>query len=301
MKLAPIALFTYKKLAPLKATIEALQKNNLAKHSELIIFSDGPKKDSDKIQIQEVRSYLKSINGFKKIDLNFSEKNKGLAVSIIEGVSKILEENETIIVLEDDLLTSVNFLDFMNKSLDYYKNNKKIHSISGYTPQIDLKNSYPYDIYFTQRASSWGWATYKSKWKEVDWKVTDYIRFKKNKKLHRKFNAMGSDMSFMLSKQMKGNIDSWAIRWCYHQFKEDLYTVFPVQSKIQNIGFTEGATHTKGNSETLRFATIFDKTNKINFNFKDNIVLEKYFIKQFIKPYSIKTRIYYKLKGILQN
>ncbi|GAL71319.1 glycosyltransferase [Jejuia pallidilutea] len=141
MDLAPIALFTYKKLAPLKATVEALKSNNLAEKSELIVFSDGPKKESDTPQIEAVRAYIKTITGFKKITCIFSKNNKGLAKSILEGVTQILKQNETVIVLEDDLKTSINFLDFMNESLDFYKDNDKIISISGYTPPIKVPNN----------------------------------------------------------------------------------------------------------------------------------------------------------------
>ncbi|WP_282132736.1 sugar transferase [Cellulophaga baltica] len=299
MNLAPIALFTYKKLAPLKAAIEALKKNNLAKDSNLIVFSDGPKKASDIGQIKKVRDYIETISGFKSVVHNFSDSNKGLAVSIVGGVSRILKQHETVIVLEDDLLTSPNFLDFMNESLNHYKNNNKIISISGYTPPIKNLKNYSFDNYFTQRASSWGWATYREQWLRVDWDVTDYSQFEKNTIAKKKFNNMGSDMTFMLAKQMKGSIDSWAIRWCYHQFRNDLYTVFPMVSKINNIGFTEGATHTKGNSEMARFATPIDTKNSTSFKFNNDISLETSFIKQFIVPYSIKTRILYKLKGIV--
>lgn len=299
MKLAPIALFTYKKIGPLKATIAALKRNNLAKQSELIVFSDGPKTSKDIEQIEAVRTYINSITGFKKMSTIFSKKNKGLASSITDGVSMILENHESIIVLEDDLKSSRNFLDFMNQSLEYYKGNSKIMSISGYTPPIKLPNGSEHDNYFTQRASSWGWATYKTQWEKVDWKVSDYSSFKNNNSAKKKFNKMGSDLSFMLSKQMKKTIDSWAIRWCYHQFKNNLYTVFPMTSKIENIGFSDLATHTKGNTEMLRFATPLDISNTVNFNFADDVKLNDIFIKQFTVPYSIKTRVLYKIKGYL--
>ncbi|WP_282124603.1 sugar transferase [Algibacter mikhailovii] len=295
---APILLFTYKRLEPLIITIEALKKNNLASESDLFIFSDGPKKKEDESSIDEIRMFLKTIDGFKRIEIIESPYNQGLANSIIGGVTKVMKRYNKVIVLEDDLKTSTNFLDFMNKSLDYYENNKKIMSISGYTPPIVTPEGYTYDNYFTQRASSWGWATYKSQWEKVDWSVSGYNDFKKNFKAKRKFNKMGSDMAFMLSKQMNKAIDSWAIRWCYHQFKNDLYTVFPISSKIDNIGFAEGATHTKGNSEILRFASPIDNSKYSEFNFKDVIVLDSSFIKQFVVPYSMKTRIKYKLKGI---
>ena len=114
MKLAPIVLFTYNRPWHTKQTIEALQKNELAKESELFIFSDGGKDEASWKKVNEVREYLKTINGFKKVILTFQDKNIGLADSIISGVTKIVNKYEKIIVLEDDHVTNKFFLKFMN-------------------------------------------------------------------------------------------------------------------------------------------------------------------------------------------
>ncbi|WP_298487927.1 sugar phosphate nucleotidyltransferase [uncultured Maribacter sp.] len=298
MLLAPIALFTFKKLEPLKATVAALKKNKLAQYSELVIYSDAPIHVNDIERVNMVRAYLKTITGFKKVTINLATVNKGLANAIIEGVSDLLEQHETVIVMEDDLLCSTNFLAYMNAALNFYKNDPKVFSIAGYSPPISESKNYEYDIYFSKRASSWGWATYKSQWKKVDWQVNDYSHFKHDDNAKKAFNRMGSDLTGMLKKQMKGKIDSWAIRWCFHQFKNELFTVFPTKSKIINIGFIKGATHTKGKSQNLRFTTPLDVTNTMNFRFKPDVIMEKQFINDFIKPYRLTTRLKYKIRTL---
>lgn len=299
MKISPIALFTFKKLEPLQVTVEALKRNTLAKNSELVVFSDAAAKSGDKEAVTAVRAYLNTIEGFKKVSIVLAETNKGLANSIIDGVSQLLELHETIIVLEDDLVCSTNFLSYMNAALAFYEDNPKIHSIAGYSPPVSVPTNYLYDNYFTKRASSWGWATYRTQWDKVDWNVSDYEEFKTNGRAQKKFNLMGSDLTSMLSKQMNGKIDSWAIRWCYHQYKNDLFTVFPVYSKIENIGFTSGATHTTGKNQGSRFTTVLDTSDTLEFSFNPKISLNIRFIKDFVKPYSLSTRIYYKLKSVL--
>ena len=295
--MAPVLIFTYKKLAPLQRAIAALRNNTLANESEVIIFSDGPKNASDHNQIEAVRAYIKQINGFKKVTIHASNQNRGLATSIIGGVSETLNTFDAVIVLEDDLVTSINFLDFMNHALVKYQNDRRIHSIAGYTVPVKIPENYQFDTYFTQRASSWGWATWSNRWDKVDWEVSDYSFFAENKAAQRRFNAMGSDMSAMLAKQMQGKISSWAIRWCYHQFKNGLYTVYPTVSKVSNIGFGEDATHTKGS--TKRYATPLDISGKRDFKFNPNPELKEPFISQFVSTFSIKTRIYYKIKDYL--
>ena len=285
--ITPICLFTYNRLEETQQTVTALQQNFLAKESDLFIFSDGPKNEASFIKVNDVREYLKTIKGFKSITIFESQTNKGLANSIISGVTQIIEEYGKIIVLEDDLITTPNFLDFMNQALKFYEY-KPIFSISGYSFDLPSLKSYPKDFYLGYRASSWGWATWKDQWKSVDWEVEGYEQFSKSLKQQRRFMRGGSDMPRMLKNQMKGKIDSWAIRWCYDQFQKDLLTVFPSISKIRSIGFGENATHTKS---TQRFYTTLDKglQRDFNFNFPEQIV-ENITI-EFREKFSILSRL----------
>ncbi|OXS79114.1 glycosyltransferase [Domibacillus enclensis] len=241
--LAPILLFVYNRPDTTKKTIEALIKNELSKESELYIFSDAAKDTSQKKKVDEVRKIIHDVNGFKNVHLKIEEKNKGLANSIIDGVTKVAENQGKVIVLEDDLITSPWFLRYMNDTLNLYEDNSKIWSISGYSPAINFPEDYNNDLYLTGRACSWGWATWNSRWKLIDWDISNYSSFKKDKKQKKAFNRQGNDMSFMLRNQMKGYIDSWAIRWCYNQFLNNSLTIYPRYSYIENIGFKNSSTH----------------------------------------------------------
>src|SRR5579863_6230416 len=261
---APILLFCYKRLDSLRYTVNALKKCASALESELYIFSDGAKADKDKKAVAEVRSFIKDITGFKKVIIKESEKNMGLAASIIEGVTNVFEFSDRVIVLEDDLVVSTNFLAYMNQALEFYTDHSNIYSISGYTIPMKIPAGHPYDVYFLPRASSWGWATWKNRWKNIDWQVSDFAEFSKNKGAIKEFNKGGSDMFNMLKRQMNGEIDSWAIRWCYHQFKAKTYSVYPLLSKVQNEGFTSDATNTYVYN---RYQTKLDDGSELNFNF----------------------------------
>ncbi|MGZ5253575.1 MAG: glycosyltransferase [Flavitalea sp.] len=291
MNLAPVVVFCYKRIDTLRKTIEALKENPEAAQTHLIVFSDGPKKEADHLSVAMVRDYIHHLDGFRMITTYFSETNKGLANSIIEGVTLVFQKYDRVIVLEDDLVTSNNFLSYMNQALDFYEFNNRIFSISGYTSII--KNGDASKVYFTKRASSWGWATWRKRWNFIDWEVKDYVDFYIDAKSRKEFNRMGSDLSGMLDKQMSGKINSWAIRWCYHQFKQDLYTVFPQVSKVRNIGFNPEGTHTIDHFN--RFDTILDKSSSTNFEFTDEVMLDKNIFRQFYSKYSVITRIRYRL------
>ena len=289
--LAPIVLFTYRRVP--KETIESLLQNDLAKQSELFIYSDGYKSEVDKNDVLEVREYLKSIKGFKSTHIIKTVQNKGLANSIIGGVTEIINKYQKVIVLEDDLIVSSDFLEYMNNALNFYENDKKIWSISGYGPKLPcLKNSKD-NLYLSPRASSWGWATWKDRWEIIDWEVKDFLTLKANKDLRKKFNFGGNDMYKMLELQMLGKVDSWAIRWCYSQFIYDMYTVYPRKSKIINDGFNDNkGTHNSGKNSKLTL-----ELDNHRVAFKELHVEEKMIecFKEF-HDLSLKTRIGYFLK-----
>ncbi|KOH46927.1 glycosyltransferase family 2 protein [Sunxiuqinia dokdonensis] len=286
--LAPICLFTYNRLAETQQTIEALQNNFLASESELFIFSDGPKNEASKPKVTEVRAFLHSVSGFKSVSLIEANENKGLARSIISGVSEIIKKYGKVIVLEDDLITSPNFLDFMNQALNFYRDHENIFSISGYSLDLPSLEGYEADYYLGYRASSWGWGTWLDRWEQIDWAVSDYKKFIFDPFEHIKFMRGGSDLPFMLWKQMNGKIDSWAIRWCFHQYRREQLTVFPSQSKVTSIGYGEEATHTK---ETNRFDTNLDDGVNRLFSFDLDLRLEKKLVKEFRNKFSVYKRI----------
>lgn len=293
VKFSPILLFTYNRLKETKITIEALQENIGASESDLFIFSDAPKNKEAIESVHSVREYLKTISGFKSINVIERNKNYGLATSIISGVSEIIERYGSVIVLEDDLITSPNFLSYMNKALQTYESNSKIWSISGFSFPISAPEGYEYDALFGIRSTSWGWATWKNRWEKVDWEVSDYKEFLKNKKARKAFKQGGSDLCKMLNDQMTGKINSWAIRFCYAQFKNQCFDLYPTQSKVMSIGFAGDATHTKGMEK--RFETQVDQTDKRDFSFPTKVEIIPSVLAQFQSYFSIYTRLKYKI------
>lgn len=293
-KLAIIVVFTYRRIPD--KLIESLRHNSLSKESNIIIFSDGYKNDLDKNDILEVREYLKEIIGFNSVKIIEANQNKGLANSIISGVTEVFNSTEKIIVLEDDLIVSDDFLEYMNKALDFYNTDEKIWSISGYGPNLPCLENHYDDLYLSTRGSSWGWATWKDRWDKVDWEVKGFDNLRTNQEMQNKFNLGGNDMYKMLELQMLGKIDSWAIRWCFSQFTLNKYTVFPKKTKIINDGFNDNkGTHNSGVYEKLSLEINHEKVK-----FKD-LSIDNSIIKCFQKFHnlSLKTMIgyWFKKKG----
>ena len=237
-QLAPIVIFVYRR--EIGRLIKTLKSDPLAAQSDLIVFSDGPRDDSDAEDVTRVRASLQNIDGFKSIRVVSSTHNKGLAASIIDGVTEVIDQYGKIIVLEDDLVVSKDFLQYMNDALAYFENDARVWSVSGYGANLPDLGQYTHDIYLAPRANSWGWATWKDRWDKTDWEVLGFDALRQDKQLQTAFNRGGNDLYRMLDLQMNGRIDSWAIRWSYSQFKYGMYTVFPVVSKVANEGFADG-------------------------------------------------------------
>ncbi len=160
----------------------------------------------------------------------------------------------------------------MNQALDTFKNHKNLYSVSGYAFNFKNENINE-DAYLLNRPWPWGWATWKDRWIDIDWDMKAYQSFKKNKNSQKDFQALGSDVNNMLSKQMSGKIDSWYIRFTFHQFMNEGLTIYPKISKVDNAGFDNIATHNKGLKN--RFITPLDTTDKIHFRLPQFIQLNQ--------------------------
>ncbi len=243
---APVILFVYNRPRHAERTLRSLSACPEAGKSALFIFSDGPRSTEDHSAVAEVRAVCRSLtseNIFSSVTIREAKENRGLAQSVITGISQIIDMYGSVIVIEDDLVCSPDLLTFMNNALTFYEQDRRIWSISGYTPRITLPKRYHHDIYCTVRASSNGYGTWKDRWKTVDWNVSDYDSFRRSLLLRRRFNRGGLDLSEMLDNQMRGLIDSWAVRWCYSQFRQGMFTIYPRISRVQNIGFDNSGTH----------------------------------------------------------
>ena len=296
--LAPVCVFVYKRPAETRQLIQALQANYLSSETDVIIYSDAPKKSADTGAVDAVRDFITTVNGFKSVRIILRESNLGLAQSIITGVSEVLRDYGKVIVLEDDLVTARNFLDFMNAALDFYETRASVFAISGYSYPMKSMRGNSFDMAFGHRSYSWGWATWHDRWNLVDWDIADYNKFIRNRDDCSRFNkGGGSDLSNMLARQMAGKIDSWMIRWVYAQFKYGLLDVFPSASKVLNIGFNGTATHTRCSDR--RYRTILDTGTKRVFQFNPVPAVNYDVQKELEWLHSYRRRAFYKMLDLL--
>ena len=242
MMLAPIVLFVYNRPEHTLKTLQALQSNTLASQSTLHIYADGPKEGASASlleNINAVRRIIASEQWCGEVILHESSVNKGLYSSVREGVTEIVEQAGRVIVMEDDLQTSPAFLSYMNHALEYYDGRKSVFSISGYnypSGKMQIPDDYAYDTYVSLRNASWGWATWKDRWAQVDWDVNAYKKISVSPMLQEALNRMGDDEYEMLQMQQEGVLNIWSIQFTIAHFVNHAVAIYPAVSYVHNIG-----------------------------------------------------------------
>src|SRR5262245_27468980 len=235
---APIVLFAFNRPDHTRRTLTALKQNYLADSSLLFIYIDGPKKDFSKEQVERlnvVKEVAKERRWCSEVKIIESIANKGLAASVTQGVTEVVNQFGRVIVLEDDLVPDQWFLKFMNDALTVYENETEVVSVAGYIYPVNkpLPNNF-----FLKGADCWGWATWRRGW--------DIFEDDGNKLLSKlQTENLTSDFDFyscypyvqMLKDQIAKKNDSWAILWYASAYLKNKYTLYPGQSLIHNIGF----------------------------------------------------------------
>lgn len=257
MELSPIGLSVYSRLPHIKKTVTSLSRNKLASESILFIFSDGPQR-GDEEKVRAVRRYLRTISGFKEIHIIERDRNSRVENNR-NGIRRLLDEYGKIIYLEEDIVTAPKFIDFMNKALDFYRNDPRIISVTGYSPPIILPSGYVKDIYLSLRFSAWGFGIWKDRYDKIKMKIEGYDNFHKDPKALKRFRMGGEDLMELLRLEFEGKIDALDVKIMFQQFQQNLYTLAPARSLVQNTGHDGTGVHC---TKTDKYSSVLDMSER---------------------------------------
>jgi Glycosyl transferase family 2 len=248
---APIAIFAYKRPEHLRSTLDSLKRCDGFAGSKIIVFGDGPKTRSDHDAVETTRRIVRAELG-SQAEYHFRDKNAGLAASIMDGVNQVTQRFGRVIVLEDDLDLSPNFLAYVNAGLDRYEQETRVYQISAQlfdTPELHERH----EALFLPFTTSWGWGTWRRAWDRFDPTAEGWQQLRTDRALRRQFNLGESyDFSTMLERQMAGFGDSWAIRWYWSVFRNKGVACFPPVSLVRNTGLDGSGTHGRGKLRRFR-------------------------------------------------
>ena len=253
-----ICIFAYKRPAHLKRVLDALAANPPAAGLPLIVYVDGPRGEADQAAVAEVVAVAQQAKGFLSVEVRPSPENLGLYRSLTGGIGEILAEYESIIVLEDDILTSPHFLQFMLDGLELYQDSPEVGSITGYTPPIT--QGLP-ETFFLRGADCWGWATWRDRWALYRHDAKAMAREIRDRGLAREFDLLGHyPYLAMLEGRAAGKNNSWAICWHSSCFLAGNLILYPGRSLVSNIGFDNSGEHC---GPSVMFATMIDDVKPV--------------------------------------
>lgn len=297
--LAPILLFVYNRPEHLQRAIASLQANAEAKDSDLFVYADGPRTDADRAAVTAVREEIKKITGFRSVNVQAQTLNRGLAASIISGVTEQVERFGRVIVLEDDLVVAPYFLRFMNDALDTYENEPRVGHIQAcdFTQDATLP-----ETFLVKWTGSWGWATWDRAWRLFNPDGKALLRQLTERHLTYRFDFNGKyGYTRMLRRQIEGKNNSWAIRWNASLFLADVLSLNVGRSLVQNEGFDGSGTNCgAGNLYASNLCLQPVKVHKIN-PIEENEEARMAFVRYYARTNSFwakaRRRIQRTLKG----
>ncbi len=280
-----IILFTYNRSEHTKRVLEALRHNTILPQ-KLYIFQDGLKSDESDEEWTKVNALINETD-FCPTEVHVSDKNKGLAASIVSGINYVFRRYDTVIVLEDDCVPAANFVCFMQKCFEKYESDKRVYSVSGYAWPIDLKKG-EYDVYGCGRISSWGWGTWKDRWAIYEKNYELISKMKQEKELSKQLALWGNDLEDTLVGNVRGECDSWAVFWALNVIEHRGICINPYYSLIHNIGFDGSGVHC---DKTERFHTEMISNVQQQFSLPDQINISKKVKRGFVSLYGNSTAI----------
>lgn len=251
----PVLLLGFRRPACTRQVIAALRKARV----ETLTFScDGPRSNAsgeEREAVREVHGLASEVDWPCKLDTTSRDSNRGCQQHVSESITAFLDRYGEGIILEDDCVPSQDFFRFSKELLHRWRDDPHVGSIAGslltkHRPRALL----PYR--FSNFTSSWGWATWRRAWVDRDlgfdaWnndrqflvaRFTSVLGSKTDaQRWHNAFDAVRA-----------GTLDSWATGWFYSNLVHGRVTAIPNVNLISNIGFGEGATHTKGASRLAR-------------------------------------------------
>lgn len=256
---APVLLFVYRRADLLPRVMDALERCHGFADHPVIIHSDGARRAEDQPDVDAVRAFVRA-RLRPNMTLHEQPCNRGLANSIIAGVTTACRTHGAAIVIEDDLVLAPLALAWFQAGLDRFGDHPAVMQISGFAFDVPAIRVQRCGV-FMEHPTSWGWAVWERSWALFDAQCAGWEDQLRDPAFRRRFNV-GNTQRFegMMRDQMEGRSDSWAIRWHYSVMRNRGLVLYPPQSMVDNIGRESGnATHGQRTAHLLPFGPLWSE------------------------------------------
>lgn len=247
--LAPIVMISYNRPELVQLSVRNVALAHAAADHDIFMFIDGPRTEDDVGKQDRINEIVESFQAsLPKLKIIRREKNYGCRGNIVDAITQVISRYGKAIIIEDDILVSRTFLDYMDEALEFYKGSKQIWSINAYQhPNLRIPRDYPYDVYLNPVNMCWGWGTWADRWAQVDFELQDWPVMRKDPEMVAKLNRSGRHLYALIDRQYSGDLKTWDVQCAYHVVKNGLMSIEPRYPLSKNIGFSHivGGEHNK--------------------------------------------------------
>lgn len=233
---APFLVPTLNRYEHLKRCMESLRMNTHASNTDVYIALDYPLKESHWEGYSKIKHYIQHLDGFRTCNIIERDRNLGARENLCRARDEIFQKYDRIIVSEDDNYFSPNFLEYINKGLEKYKNDQTIFAICGYTLPIKLPGEYTANYYIYSGFAGWGYGVWRERFQELKFEPGEVYKFLGHPRLVWKYIQGGHSRFTHLLNMLERHEMYGDTFVCMNLIQTERYCIFPTISKVRNYG-----------------------------------------------------------------
>lgn len=277
--MVPVLIGTYTRVDHLRETIDALKSNYLSEFTDIYIASDCQIDSRDADAVWRIREYINGINGFASVNKIFRERNLGPRENFNEAAYQIFDKSNEIIIMEDDIVTGMGFLKFMNDSLRVYKDDANVVSVSGYLwPEFRFQGD---EAVLLPAYAPWGWGTWRDRHDEGESILGITKSILNEPSLLKDIAFSNPSILPMLNAASNAGKFSFDLDWYLNIVRNRKFTVFPPCSLVKNIGFDGSGMNCGLSDKYINQEIISDRcvsvvvNSKVDFNCQKSVMFNQ--------------------------
>jgi hypothetical protein len=245
----PVALIFHRRPQLLARVCERVAA---ARPRRLFLIADGPRDERDAAACAAARRVAENVTWPCQVERAYADENLGIRRRISSGLDWLFGRVDEAIVLEDDCLPAPSFFSYCEALLARYRDDERVFGVSGASFQLGRRRT-PASYFFSGYCGIWGWAGWARAWRHYDVAMRDWPSWREVGLLE----SMWRDRReraywrWIFDQVHAGRIDTWDYQLFYAMWKQRALFIHPETNLVSNIGFGQGATHTRRRRHAL--------------------------------------------------
>ena len=227
---------------------KVFEKVREARPPKLFLVQDGAREGnvSDAERILQCRRIVENIDWECEVHKDYSERNLGCGIRPQSGITWVLSQVDSTIILEDDCVPDLSFFAYCDELLERYAHDERICYISGlnHFEEWDFGGS---SYGFTKGGAIWGWATWRRAWMRYDYEINKIQDKYIQKQIMHAVSGEVSRVSSWIETNKKVTEDVrlsyWDVQWGFTKYAQNQLVIVPKNNLINNIGVGMDSTH----------------------------------------------------------